>query len=71
MTLEETIQQLQKAPVSDRIQIIEQLLQSLKAEIAPHVEPKPDVYPIFRVQTFSLGEDVLVDRDELYAGRGF
>lgn len=68
MTIQETVQQLQYAPLTYRIQVIEFLLQSLKDEIAQgetvQAPPKP-----FRVQTFDLGADVTIDREDLYADR--
>ncbi len=69
MIAKETVQQLQDAPLADRIQVIEALLQSLKYDIAHHkprqVAPKP-----FTVRTFNLGTDIHLDREEMYAERG-
>lgn len=68
MTVQEAVQQLQYTSLSYRIQVIELLLQSLKEETAQGgiVEvPRK----LFRVQTFDLGADVTVDREEMYADR--
>lgn len=69
MIAQETVQQLQHAPVADRIQVIEVLLESLKHDIVP-VEPRQDRPTPFRVRTFDLGRDIAIDRDEMYTERG-
>ena len=69
MIARETVQQLQHAPVADRIQVIEVLLESLKHDIAPAETHQARPAP-FRVRTFDLGRDVSLDRDEMYAERG-
>jgi hypothetical protein len=69
MIAQETVQQLQHAPVTDRIQVIEALLESLKHDIAQTEEREAHPAP-FRVRTFDLGRDIVCDRDELYAERG-
>lgn len=68
MTVQETVQQLQHTPLTYRIQVIELLLQSLKEEIAQSQAAPPPHKP-FRVQTFDLGADVMIDREEMYADR--
>lgn len=68
MTVQETVQQLQHTPLTYRIQVIELLLQSLKEEIAQSQAVQAPRKP-FRVQTFDLGADVTVDREEMYADR--
>ena len=68
MTVQETVQQLQDMPLTYRIQVIELLLQSLKEEIAQREIVQAPGKP-FRVQTFDLGADVTVDREEMYADR--
>lgn len=68
MTIQEAVQQLQYAPLAERIQAIELLLHSLKVEIAQSETPKK-VYTPFRVRTFDLGVDIQVDREEIYADR--
>lgn len=68
MTVQETVQQLRYTPLTYRIQVIELLLQSLKDEIAQSEAVLAPHKP-FRVQTFDLGADVTVDREEMYADR--
>lgn len=68
MTVQETVQQLQYTPLTYRIQVIELLLQSLKDEIAQNEAMSAPRKP-FRVQTFNLGADVTIDREEMYADR--
>jgi len=68
MTVQETVEQLQHTPLTYRIQVIELLLQSLKEEIAQREAVQTPRKP-FHVQTFDLGTDVTVDRDEMYADR--
>lgn len=69
MLAQETVQQLQHAPIADRIQAIELLLQSLKDDIEPRKPLKKQRKP-FIIQTFNLGTDLQLDREELYAERG-
>jgi len=68
MTVQETVKQLQYAPLTYRIQVMELLLQSLKAEITQnesfHITYKP-----FRIRTFNLKADIYIDREEMYAER--
>lgn len=70
MTIQEAVQQLQYAPLAERIQAIELLLHSLKVEIAQSETPKK-VHRPFRVRTFDLGVDIQVDREDIYADRVF
>ncbi len=70
MSVQEAVQQLQYAPLADRIQVIELLLQSLKDEIA-NSETAQAVRKPFRIRTFDLGTDIEIDRDDLYADRVF
>lgn len=69
MISQETTQQLQHAPLADRIQVIEVLLASLKHDFAP-AEPRRAQPEPFRVRTFDLGRDISLDREEMYAERG-
>lgn len=57
MTVQETVQQLQHAPLTYRIQVMELLLQSLKTEIAQN-ESFPITGKPFRVRLFNLGADI-------------
>ena len=69
MLAQETVQQLQHAPMADRIQAIEILLQSLKQDMT-HPEPHTKAQKRFTVRTFNLGADISVNREEMYAERG-
>lgn len=68
MISEETLNQLQYAPIAERIRIIEVILQSLKQDIkipsTGEIHHKP-----FKVQKFNLGKEVQVDREILYLER--
>ena len=68
MTVQETVQQLQYAPLTYRIQVMELLLQSLKAEVIPN-ESFQVTYKPFRIRTFNLGAEINIDREEMYAER--
>lgn len=60
-----TFKQLQNAPIEERIQLIEFLLQSVKDELKRNSTfSKP-----FQVRSFSLGSDISVNRDEIYVFR--
>ena len=69
MIAQEMIKQLQNAPLADRIQVIEVLLESLKHDIVS-AEPRQTNPAPFRIRTFDLGRDISIDRDEMYAERG-
>jgi hypothetical protein len=60
-----TFKQLQQAPIEERIQMIELLLQSVKDDLKSNsTSSKP-----FKVRSFSLGNDISINRDELYNER--
>ena len=62
------IEEVKRAPVNEKIQLIEDLLEAIKNDIRisdKKIAPKP-----FKVKKFSLGEDINVDRDEMYSERG-
>jgi hypothetical protein len=63
------LEQIRHTSVEERIQLIELILQSLKQDlqISPTNE-KSKVKP-FKVREFSLGQEVHVDRDRIYAER--
>ena len=69
MLAQETIEQLQHAPLDDRIQAIEVLLGTLKSDI-PRSKPPAAMQKTFTVYTFDLGTDIHIDRDEMYMERG-
>ncbi len=69
-----TVDKIKNSPIEEKIQIIEILLQSLKNDIKNKTtititdEKKSKQ---FKVRKFSLGEEVDVNRDEIYSERGF
>lgn len=69
MLAQDMVEQLRHAPMTDRIQAIEVLLQSLEHNIVP---PRSSTIPqhSFTVRTFDLGTDIALDREEMYAERG-
>ncbi len=64
------LQQIQHASVSERLQLVEFIIASLKGELATLTTKKAKSYRRFVAQTYSLGQDIQVDRDHLYAERG-
>ena len=67
---QKTVRQIQQASVAERIQLIEQILQSLKEDLpASPANDKPDVKP-FKARQFNLGREVSTDRNQIYAERG-
>ena len=70
MIAQETLMQIEHAPISERIHIIEYILQSLKHDIQPQKTAIIRQRKPFRVRSFHLGQDVHCDRDEIYAERG-
>ena len=62
------LETLQNSSIEERIAIIEAILQSLKRDIAKTSRSKASS-PKFEVLTFDLGEDITIDREELYAER--
>ncbi|MCB0035523.1 MAG: hypothetical protein KDE51_15935 [Anaerolineales bacterium] len=70
MTVQEAMQTLQNAPLEERIQIMELLLQSLKHDLTKQQANTKKERKPFVVKTFDLGEDISVDREALYLSRG-
>lgn len=64
------VSQIQQASVAERLHWMELILQSLKPDIAPKLTVKPFSPKRFTVRTFSLGQEVSVERDQLYLERG-
>lgn len=62
----ETLNQLKTASIEERIQTIELILQSVKDDLH---RPKPSPKP-FKVRQVSLGEDIQLNRAEIYGERG-
>ncbi len=64
-----TLEEIKNYPVNEKIELIENLLESLKSDIAS--KNKNTNYTPFTVKKVSLGQELHVDRDELYDERGF
>jgi len=58
-----TIESIQRVSVEERLHIIELILESLKRDMRTHTDKQ------FVIRQFSLGQEVQVDRYELYAER--
>lgn len=67
----ETVNKINHAPIAERIQIIELILESLKQDIHQLSRSKSPQFKPFKVRQFNLGRDVHVDRDIIYAERSF
>ena len=64
------VNQIKQSSAAERIQLMETILQSLKDDIkAIHKNGKPKL-KTFKVRKFHLGEEIHIDRDELYSQRG-
>jgi len=63
-----TLEEIKKYPVNERIEIIESLLDSLKTDIAN--QNIATQYVPFTIKKISLGQEIHVDRDNLYSERG-
>lgn len=69
----QSVSQMMKLPVAERIKLMEIIFQSLKSDLAKaqqknknKEERKPE---LFKVRQFDLGKDIHVDRDEIYSER--
>lgn len=69
MISQKTVQQIQHAPIAERIQMIELILQSLKQDIKESIPAEKRIRKPFKVRSFNLGRDIHVDRDMIYAER--
>jgi len=65
-----TVNQIKRASVEERLQIIELILQSLKNDMKQESKIRESGFRPFKVRKFSLGKEVHVDREELYSERG-
>lgn len=63
------LRQIQLASVAERLQLVEFIVESLKQELSLATKQNITSRPRFTAKTISLGRDVRVDRDELYAER--
>jgi len=67
-----TVNQIKNASIEERINIIEFILHSLKNDLSLNNKKATKTkFKPFKIRKFSLGEEVHVDRDELYSERGF
>jgi hypothetical protein len=64
-----TLDQIKQSPIRERIWFIEAILQSLKNDIKKEQASRKSKLKPFKVRKFSLGQEVHVDRDELYSDR--
>ena len=64
------IDSLERAPVSARLDAIEQLLESIRHDISGDRAELSERKPVFRVREYSLGGEAVCDRDEMYRERG-
>jgi len=66
----EIARQIRGTSVSEQIEIMELILDSLRTEIATERGSTRKPFRPFRVRKFRLGEEVHSDRDEMYSERG-
>jgi hypothetical protein len=66
--IHESIENIRSAPIEQRIQAIEFILESLKKDMLA-VTPKAQAPKRFKIRKFSLGEEVHVDREQIYSDR--
>lgn len=66
-----TVNQIKQSSIAERIRVMEIIFQSLKNDIKKEQKnaAKTKKSKPFKVRQFSLGEEVHVDRDELYSDR--
>lgn len=79
MSTQEIISQVESLSLSERMALLEAILQSVKAEIKdPEEQKKAEERKeeirrrrqAFKVEGFHLGGEVHIDRDEIYSERG-
>ncbi|NIR47501.1 hypothetical protein GWO43_03340 [candidate division KSB1 bacterium] len=78
MSKKEFFLRIEKLSLSERIALMEQILKSIRSELksVKHRNmrrKKDDVHKrrqSFEIEPFDLGEEVIVDRDEMYSDRG-
>lgn len=63
-----TIEEIKKSPIKEKIEIIERILDSVKGDLL--ADERKRAGKSFRVRRFSMGEEVSVDRDKIFAERG-
>ncbi len=66
-----TLNRIKSAPIEDRIQFMEAILQSLKNDLRyKNIEADKAKLKQFKVRKFNLGEEIKADRNEIYSERG-
>jgi len=69
MINQETIREIQHAPMPERIQVMELLLNSFKKDLNHITKSRLRRDRRFVARPFNLGQEVHVDRDAIYAER--
>ena len=69
MINQDTLNQIKQAPVSDRIQLIEIIVKSLKDDIKTIPKKKKSKSGQFKVRKFNLGQEIQADRNMIYTER--
>lgn len=79
MSTKEIISEIQALPLSERISVLEEIVNSIKTEIKTskkittvdkHNKEIQWRRRAYRVEVFDLGGDIVVDRNEIYSERG-
>jgi len=65
----EILQQIKKAPVAERLELVELILRSLRNDITEDQQMRKKSKR-FKIRKFNLGGEIHIDRDELYSDRG-
>lgn len=65
----EILQQIKKAPVAERLELVELILRSLRNDIIEDQQMRKKSKR-FKIRKFNLGGEIHIDRDELYSDRG-
>jgi hypothetical protein len=66
--IHESINNIRTAPIEQRIQAIEVILESLKKDMLAGTT-KGQAPKRFKIRKFNLGEEVHVDREQIYLDR--
>ena len=70
MINDESVQQLQREPVADRLRLMELLLKSIERDLRISDPQARHPSAPFKIREFCLGENVSVDRADIYGERG-
>ena len=66
----DTLHDIEQAPISERLQVIQQITHSIERDVQKMEKEQPKKKKPFKVRKFNLGQEVHVDREEMYADRG-